>query len=125
MRVRSWGLVRKKMRAGKAGIGEHAERERNHTDFKSTSSPVVASSAAAANPETSGYKLLGVVKFAYYLLVCLSMSRKISEFQTDLRSGTVSKDAAIPVLLHQQRQTSFLTSTETDFWGKVASDDCF
>jgi hypothetical protein len=44
------------------------------------------------------------------------MSKEISEFQTDLQSGTVSKDDAIPVLLHQQRQTSFLTSTETDFW---------
>jgi hypothetical protein len=71
------------------------------------------------------YKLLGVVKLSRYIRVCLSMSRKISEFQTDLRSGTVSKDDAIPVLLYQQRQTSFLTRTETDFWGKVAIDGCF
>jgi hypothetical protein len=43
-------------------------------------------------------------------------------FITDLRPGTVIKDDAIPVLLHQQHQATFLTINETDFWQKVAID---
>jgi hypothetical protein len=53
MRVRSWGLMRKKMRAGKAKIIQHAEHERSPTDFKRTSSPVVASTTAVATSETA------------------------------------------------------------------------
>ena len=44
---------------------------------------------------------------------------------TGLRPGTVIKDDVIPVLLHQQRQATFLTINETDFWRKVAIDDHF
>jgi hypothetical protein len=46
-------------------------------------------------------------------------------FITDLLPGTVIKDDVIPVLLHQQRQATFLTINETDFWRKVAIDDRF
>jgi hypothetical protein len=41
-------------------------------------------------------------------------------FITDLRPGTVIKDDAIPVLLRQQQQATFLTINEADFWRKVA-----
>jgi hypothetical protein len=41
---------------------------------------------------------------------------------TDLRPGTVIKDDAIPVLLRQQHQATFLTINETDFWRKVNID---
>jgi hypothetical protein len=37
-------------------------------------------------------------------------------FITDLRPGTVIKDDAIPVLLRQQQQATFLTINEADFW---------
>jgi hypothetical protein len=53
MRVRSWGLVRKSMQAGRARIGEHAEGERIPTDVKSTSPPVVASTTAMVTSETA------------------------------------------------------------------------
>jgi len=46
-------------------------------------------------------------------------------FITDLRPGTVIKDDAIPPLLRQQRQTTFLTINESDFWRKVAIDARF
>jgi hypothetical protein len=46
--------VRKKMRVDKTRIGEQAERERTHMDFKSTSSPMVASTTAVASSETAG-----------------------------------------------------------------------
>jgi hypothetical protein len=46
-------------------------------------------------------------------------------FITDLRPGTVIKDDAIPVLLRQQRQATFLTINEADFWCKVVIDDRF
>jgi len=43
-------------------------------------------------------------------------------FITDLRPGTVIKDDAIPVLLRQQHQATFLTINESDFWQKVVID---
>jgi hypothetical protein len=46
-------------------------------------------------------------------------------FITDLRPGTVIKDEAIPGLLRQQHQATFLTINEPDFWRKVAIDDHF
>ena len=46
--------MRKKMRVGKAKIGWHAEHERSTTDFKSTSSPVVAPTATVDTSETAG-----------------------------------------------------------------------
>jgi hypothetical protein len=46
-------------------------------------------------------------------------------FITDLRPGTVIKDDAIPVLLRQQHQSTFLTINETDFWHKVNIDAHF
>jgi len=46
-------------------------------------------------------------------------------FITDLRPGTVIKDDAIPSLLRQQSDATFLTINETDFWRKVAIDDRF
>jgi hypothetical protein len=46
-------------------------------------------------------------------------------FITEWRPGTVIKDDVIPVLLHQQRQATFLTINETDLWHKVAIDDRF
>lgn len=44
---------------------------------------------------------------------------------TDLRPGTVIKDDAIPVVLRQQQQATFLTINETDFWQRVAIDSQF
>jgi hypothetical protein len=46
-------------------------------------------------------------------------------FITDLRPGTVIKDDAVPVLLHQQQHATFLTINEPDFWRKVAIDARF
>lgn len=44
---------------------------------------------------------------------------------TDLRPGTVIKDDAIPSLLRQHQQATFLTINETDFWQRVAIDSQF
>ena len=41
---------------------------------------------------------------------------------TDLRPHTVIKDDAIPRLLRQQNQPTFVTINEKDFWRKVAID---
>ena len=46
-------------------------------------------------------------------------------FITDLRPGTVIKDDAIPLLLRQQHQATFVTINETDFWQKVSIDAHF
>lgn len=46
-------------------------------------------------------------------------------FVTDLRPGTVIKDEAIPSLLRQQTQATFLTINDADFWSKVDIDDRF
>jgi hypothetical protein len=43
-------------------------------------------------------------------------------FITDLRPGTVIKDDAIPVLLHQQNQPLFVTINERDFWRKIPAN---
>ncbi|HXG66944.1 MAG TPA: hypothetical protein VNO70_17710 [Blastocatellia bacterium] len=47
------------------------------------------------------------------------------QFITDLRPGTAIKDEAIPALLRQQRQPTFVTINERDFWRKVAIDRRF
>jgi hypothetical protein len=44
---------------------------------------------------------------------------------TDLRPNTVIKDEAIPLLLRQQRQATFITINESDFWQRIASDQSF
>ena len=41
-------------------------------------------------------------------------------FITDLRPNTVIKDDAIPKLLQQQNQPTFVTINERDFWRKVS-----
>jgi len=46
-------------------------------------------------------------------------------FITDLRPGTVIKDDAIPQLLRQQPQPTFVTINERDFWRKVEIDNRF
>lgn len=46
-------------------------------------------------------------------------------FITDLRPGTVIKDDAIPMLLREQSQATFVTINEQDFWRTVAIDDRF
>ena len=46
-------------------------------------------------------------------------------FITDLRPNTVIKDHAIPELLRQQNQPTFVTINTTDFWRKVAIDRQF
>ncbi len=43
-------------------------------------------------------------------------------FITDLRPNTVIKDDAIPKLLRQQNQPTFVTINESDFWQKIAID---
>ena len=44
-------------------------------------------------------------------------------FIIDLRPQTVIKDDAIPGLLRQQKQPTFLTINEKDFWRKVPIDN--
>jgi hypothetical protein len=46
-------------------------------------------------------------------------------FITDLRPGSVIKDDAIPLLLRQQHQASFITINESDFWQKITIDRHF
>jgi hypothetical protein len=45
------------------------------------------------------------------------------QFITDLRPNPVIKDDAIPVLLRQQNQPTFVTINEKDFWQKVIIDN--
>ena len=40
-----------------------------------------------------------------------------------LRPGTIIKDDAIPVLLCQARQPTFVTINYTDFWRRVSADE--
>lgn len=47
------------------------------------------------------------------------------QFITELRPNTVIKDEAIPLLLRQQRQSTFVTINERDFWQRVAIDHSF
>ena len=44
------------------------------------------------------------------------------QFIIDLRPNTVIKDDAIPEILRQQNQPTFVTINERDFWRKVAID---
>jgi hypothetical protein len=44
-------------------------------------------------------------------------------FITDLRPDTVIKDEAIPELLRHQKQATFVTINEKDFWLKTAPDN--
>jgi hypothetical protein len=44
---------------------------------------------------------------------------------TDLRPDTVIKDEAIPTLLRQVRQPTFVTINFSDFWGRVRPDARF
>lgn len=46
-------------------------------------------------------------------------------FITDLRPNTVIKDDAIPRLLRQENQPTFVTINESDFWRKIAITDQF
>jgi hypothetical protein len=46
-------------------------------------------------------------------------------FITELRPNTVIKDEAIPLLLRQQRQPTFVTINERDFWQRVVADPSF
>ncbi len=46
-------------------------------------------------------------------------------FVTELRPNTIIKDDAIPQLLRQQNQATFITINEKDFWRKVAISEQF
>ena len=46
-------------------------------------------------------------------------------FITDLRPGTVIKDEAIPMLLTQANEPTFVTINTIDFWQKVAPSRSF
>jgi hypothetical protein len=46
-------------------------------------------------------------------------------FIVDLRPNTVIKDDAIPKLLQQENQPTFVTINESDFWYKVAINNQF
>lgn len=43
-------------------------------------------------------------------------------FLRELRAGTIIKDEAIPTLLRQQKQPTFVTTNATDFWRRVPAD---
>lgn len=47
------------------------------------------------------------------------------QFIIELRPHTVIKDDAIPEILRQQNQPTFVTINERDFWRKVAIDNRF
>ena len=47
------------------------------------------------------------------------------QFITDLRPHTIIKDDAIPILLRQQLQPTFVTINDQDFWRKVDIDHRF
>ena len=49
----------------------------------------------------------------------------VVQFIVDLRPNTVIKDDAIPQLLHQQNQATFITINVRDFWLKVAIGNYF
>jgi len=44
------------------------------------------------------------------------------QFITDLRPHTIIKDEAIPALLRQRSQPTFVTINDRDFWRRVATD---
>ena len=44
------------------------------------------------------------------------------QFITDLRPHTIVKDEAIPTLLRQRSQPTFVTINDRDFWRQVAID---
>lgn len=46
-------------------------------------------------------------------------------FVVDLRPNTVIKDDAIPKLLQQENQATFVTINESDFWRKAAINNQF
>ncbi len=46
-------------------------------------------------------------------------------FVTELRPNTIIKDDAIPQLLRQQNQPTFITINEKDFWHKVMISEQF
>lgn len=46
-------------------------------------------------------------------------------FITDLRPNTVIKDDAIPRLLQQENQPTFVTINESDFWRKISINNRF
>ena len=46
-------------------------------------------------------------------------------FVTELRPNTIIKDDAIPQLLQQQNQATFVTINEKDFWRKVEINEQF
>jgi hypothetical protein len=46
-------------------------------------------------------------------------------FIVDLRPNTVIKDDAIPKLLQQENQPTFVTINESDFWRRAAINDQF
>lgn len=46
-------------------------------------------------------------------------------FIIDLRPYTIIKDDAIPALLRQENQPTFITINEKDFWRRVDIDDRF
>jgi hypothetical protein len=46
-------------------------------------------------------------------------------FVTELRPNTIIKDDAIPQLLQQQNQATFITINEKDFWRKVEISEQF
>ena len=46
-------------------------------------------------------------------------------FINDLRPGTIIKDEAIPMLLSQEAEPTFVTINETDFWNRVAITNRF
>lgn len=46
-------------------------------------------------------------------------------FITDLRPHTIIKDDAIPRLLQQENQPTFVTINESDFWRKVVINNRF
>ena len=46
-------------------------------------------------------------------------------FITDLRPGTIIKDEAIPTLLAQESEPTFVTINISDFWQRVAITERF
>ncbi|MBI3948357.1 MAG: hypothetical protein HY321_20750, partial [Armatimonadetes bacterium] len=46
-------------------------------------------------------------------------------FLEELRPGAIVKDDAVPAILRQVRQATFVTINVSDFWTRIAADRCY
>jgi hypothetical protein len=83
----------------------------NHYPIRSHASPIRAGLMIVLDEQLLGRALEIEIARWYQGMVC---------FITDLRPDTVIKDDAIPLLLQERNQPTFITINEKDFWRKAA-----